>query len=538
MLRTIWSKSLRDFRVPILCWGLGLGFLMMIEFAASTPAIISAYASIAPSLRFLGDTVAINTPEGYVTSRLMELFLPLVLCIWPLLVGARLVRGEEERGTMDVLLAAPLPRVRLLLEKVIALVIALLVIGLLVGLGTAAGEAALKVHVDLGRALLAALNASLLAFFFATVALLISQFTLNRGAASGWTAGLMILAFLLDATGRTVDGSWVKYLSPFYYYNLNRPLIPSFDDAPLAALLLGSLGLLFLVVSLVLFARRDSGRAALSFQRTATNGNHLIERSLKRASRRFSLRAIWMRAIGAQGWMAFWWLLGIVFYTSWVVLLIPSIQKPFQKAFQQTPILAKLFSDTNFLGIVVFTFAPILIVTFALTLALGWSADLENGRLELQLSTPNARQRLLLERFGAVFVLALLGPVLTWLSILIGTQIANITIDQANILAACVSLLPLALVIIGLVYALAGRLRYPLVLGLASLYIIAAFLLELLKALFTLPDWVMTLSIFHEYGNPVVNGMNWPAFLGMCGVALALLVVGTVQFRLADVERG
>ena len=538
MLRTIWSKSLRDYRIPVLCWGLGLGFLMLIEFAASTPAIVSAYASIAPSLRFLGDTVAINTPEGYVTSRLMELFLPLAMCIWPLLVGARLVRGEEERGIMDVLLASPLSRARLLLEKVVALVVALLVIGVLIGLGTAAGEAALKIHADLGRALLAALNASLLAFFFAAVALLISQFTQNRGAAAGWSAGLMILAFLLDATGRTVDGTWAKYLSPFYYYNLNRPLIPGFDDAPLAALLLGGLSILFLVVSLALFAQRDSGRAAFALQRSQANGNHLVERSLKRASRRISLRAIWVRALGAQSWMAFWWLIGIVFYTSWIVLLIPSIQKPFQKAFQETPLFAKLFSDTNFLGIVVFTFSPILIVAFALTLALSWSSDLENGRLELQLSTPNARQRLLLERFGSVFLLALLGPVLTWLSVVVGAQIANLNIDQNNVMAACVSLLPLALVIIALIYALAGRLRYPLVLGLASLYIIAAFLLELLKALFTLPDWVMALSIFHEYGNPVVNGMNWPAFLGMCAVALALLVIGTIQFRLADVERG
>ena len=538
MFRTIWSKSLRDYRVPILCWGLGLGLLMLIEFAASTPAIMSAYAAVAPGLRFLGDPVAITTPEGYVTARLMEVFLPLILCIWPILVGARLVRGEEERGTMDVLLATPQPRVRVLLEKVSMLIIALLIIGVLIGLGMAAGEAALKIQVDLTRALLAALNASLLAFFFATVALLISQFTQNRGAAAGWTSGLLILAFLLDATGRSVDGTWVQYLSPFYYYNLNRPLIASFGDTPLAALLLGGLALLFIIISLILFAQRDSGRAAFAFQRNQKDNNHLIERSLRKARRNLSLRGIWVRALGTQSWMAFWWLLGIVLYTGWGVLLLPSIQQPFQKAFRETPILAKLFSDANFLGIVVFTFAPILVAAFALTLALNWAVDLENGRLELLLGTPNTRQRMMLERFGAIFLLTLLAPVLTWLAILVGAQVANLTIDQNKVMAASLSLFPLALVIIGLVYALAGRMRYAVVLGLLSLYITGAYLLEFLKALFKLPGWVMDLSIFHQYGNPIVDGMNWPAFLGMTGVALVLLLIGLVQFRISDVERG
>jgi len=29
MFRSIWSKSLRDYRVPILGWGLGLGLLLL-----------------------------------------------------------------------------------------------------------------------------------------------------------------------------------------------------------------------------------------------------------------------------------------------------------------------------------------------------------------------------------------------------------------------------------------------------------------------------------------------------------------------------
>jgi ABC-2 type transport system permease protein len=94
------------------------------------------------------------------------------------------------------------------------------------------------------RALLAGLNLSLLAFFFSMVALLISQFTTSRAVSAGWVSGLLLLSVLLDSTGRLLNGSWVQYLSPLYYYNLNRPLIPSFPDQPLAAVFLASLAVL------------------------------------------------------------------------------------------------------------------------------------------------------------------------------------------------------------------------------------------------------------------------------------------------------
>jgi ABC-2 type transport system permease protein len=105
MFRSILSKSLRDYRVPMLAWGYGLAVLMAGVIATATPAVVTAFISFAHIVNFLGDPYAMNTPEGYITFRYMETTLPVLLSIWPILAGARMVRGEEERGTMDVLLA-------------------------------------------------------------------------------------------------------------------------------------------------------------------------------------------------------------------------------------------------------------------------------------------------------------------------------------------------------------------------------------------------------------------------------------------------
>ena len=146
MFRSMWNKSLRDYRVAILAWGLGLALFGAIDFAESTPTTLAAFGSLVQLFRFLGNPYQIQTPEGFITWRIMELIMPLAISFWPILAGARLVRGEEERGSMDVLLATPRSRTRLLLSKLSAFLIALILIGLLFALGLLTGQARLEKH--------------------------------------------------------------------------------------------------------------------------------------------------------------------------------------------------------------------------------------------------------------------------------------------------------------------------------------------------------------------------------------------------------
>jgi ABC-2 type transport system permease protein len=544
MFRSIWSKTLRDYRVAILAWGFALGLFAAIDFAESTPATIATFGSLAPLFRVLGYPYQIQTPEGFITWRIMELFVPLAISFWPILAGARLVRGEEERSSMEVLLASPRSRARLLLSKLSALLIALILIVLLFALGLFAGQARLEGHADLVRALLAGLNLSLLAFFFGCLALLVSQFTTSRAVAAGWVSGLLLLSVLLDSTGRLLNGSWVQYLSPFYYYNLNRPLIPSFPDQPLAAVLLASLAVLCAGASLLLFARRDIGGVAFSWLGKQEPGNHHALRSLSQAERALSTRNVSLHTLSRDGWSAFWWGLGVIFVCAYCLVIALSTQQAFYRLTQETPLLQQLFFDTPIntnaamLGTFLFTFMPALVVAFALTLALKWAADLENGRLEVLFSTPQSRGKVLLSRFGANVLVILLAPILTWLAVLIGAQLAHLAVNQGRIFAASFNMFPMALITLGLVYALAGRLRYAALVSLLSAYIVLSYIEELFEGTITMPVWLMNLSIFHLYGNPVFLGVNWGNFLGMTGVAIVLLVISLVQFRYADIEPG
>ena len=72
MFRSIWSTELRAYRVAILGWGLGLALFGAIDFAESTPTTLAAFGSLAPLFHFLGDPYQIQTPEGFITWRILE----------------------------------------------------------------------------------------------------------------------------------------------------------------------------------------------------------------------------------------------------------------------------------------------------------------------------------------------------------------------------------------------------------------------------------------------------------------------------------
>ncbi len=552
MFRTVWSKTLRQYRVPALCWGCGLAFFLLASLAGYATQVpdAAARASIAQlvqSLRFFGEPVAATTPEGYVTWRIMGMALPVLLSIWTLLAGARLLRGEEERGSMDLLLATPYSRVRLALEKLGALVIALIFIGVLIGVGAIAGEAGAKITVNAGRALLAGLNISLIALFFASLALLLSQFLRNPGAAASWTGGLLALSVLLDGTGRALDnGEWLRRFSPLYYYNANKPLIITYTGKPWSPLVLLALIIIFVLVSVLLFRMRDIGMGALSgWTQQGARKQQTPEQLLARAEHALPNRAIGLQALRAQAVPAFWWLLGLVAYVACTTLVTPAMLKPLQQVTGGSPLLKNMFSghdigtNAGFLSFIVFDLASVLVVVFAFNQALHWSSDLERGRMELVFATPRSRVRILLERFAAVLLMVLAAPLLIWLTVMLCAHTVDLSVDGTKVAIAALSILPLELVVAAFVYALAARVHTGIITAIISAYLAIAFvIIEMLQSLLKWPRWTMSLSIFYDYGSPIRDGWNWGALLGMLGVSALLLLIAVVQFRQSDIERG
>ena len=546
---SVFLKTLRDFRIAILGWGIGMGLMMYAVLSAvssligTTPAARADLASLAAQFSWLSEPVAVDTPGGYATWKYG--FTILVMALWPLLVGARMLRGEEERGSLDVLLTLPRGRLRVALEKLAAMWVALLLMALLIGLITFGGGRSANADFSLGDALLFGLNLALICGVFGSIALLLAQFTRERSTAAGMTGGLLLVFIIMDMLHRITAGTeWISRLSPIYYYNLSKPLVPSYGTNPGAMLLLLALSVLLSGAALWLFVRRDVGAPVTlpAFLRRAERPVSL-ERALPVNA--WSLRSIYTRSLAKLMVPTFWWTVAIAGLATWMVFIVQQTEQKLQDVFANSPAFRDVIvkvggSDANFnasLLSFIFIFLPVLLMAFAVTQASRWAADEEHGLHELVLATPQPRLTVILARFGALTTATVfIGAVTLALSALASAS-SGLALNGGNLAAATLSIIPMGLLIAALGYLFAGWLRTVIDTGLLSFLLTAWFFITFIGPDLNWPDGVLHLSAFYYYGTPLLHGLSLGNMLGVLAVAVVALALAAVRFVRKDIGR-
>src|SRR5437899_2636529 len=179
------------FRVVVLALLLKTAVFAVVPALPATPAARASIVPLGPSFAWFADPIKIDTPGGYATWKYG--LTVLVVALWPILAQSAMLRGEEERGTMDVLLSLPRGRFRVVIEKVAAMWSGLVLMAVLVGLLAFAGAKKSNVDISLVATIAYGLNLALISAVFGAIALLLAQFTSERRAAAGWTAGLLLV---------------------------------------------------------------------------------------------------------------------------------------------------------------------------------------------------------------------------------------------------------------------------------------------------------------------------------------------------------
>jgi len=81
-----------------------------------------------------------STPEGWYTGENFSLVHPIGFLLVLVVLGGRAIGGEEQRRTMGLLLANPISRSRVVIEKGIAMAVYAAILGVLAFAGTVAGS--------------------------------------------------------------------------------------------------------------------------------------------------------------------------------------------------------------------------------------------------------------------------------------------------------------------------------------------------------------------------------------------------------------
>ena len=102
---------------------------------------------------------------------------PLLLLVAAIGAGAGAIAGEEERGTLELLLANPVSRTKVVLEKSVALVAEIAGLGFVLWLALLVGALLTSMDISAGHLAAATLSAVLLALAYGAIALLLGAAT-------------------------------------------------------------------------------------------------------------------------------------------------------------------------------------------------------------------------------------------------------------------------------------------------------------------------------------------------------------------------
>lgn len=223
---------------------------------AGEDAYSEVFGNLPDSLQGLLGGVDLGTPVGYLSTEMYSFFMPAVLLVFAIGRATSTLAGEEEEHTLDLLLAQPISRSRLYVQKWISVVTGIAILSIAVAIpviliGDWAG-------LDVPQANLWAATAQLFVFtvFFSALALATSAGTGRRSVGVAIAAGVAFGSYLIDGFGKSID--WLepwRVITPWYWYDVSAALTDRMPWGSFAVLAIASL--VAAAGGLVFFGRRN-----------------------------------------------------------------------------------------------------------------------------------------------------------------------------------------------------------------------------------------------------------------------------------------
>lgn len=238
------------------------------------------------------------------------------------------------------------------------------------------------------------------------------------------------------------------------------------------------------------------------------------------------------------------WGIPLGLWSAFIVVIFPSIEDALSKAVQSYPeALKEAFGISRLTSVEQYLQAEMLslIVPLALgylavrAIASGLTGAAESGRLDVLLSAPVSRARLVVAGFVATAIELAVVLVITVALTCLGSLAAGAGLSFTSALAGYANVWPLALLFAGFGAIAAGfSLRTSVVTGAVAGLLVTMYVIDLIGRLDPDLSGVRYISVFKYYGNAVEDGIDPLAFAGVTVAAILLAAVGAWLFERRD----
>lgn len=261
MFKNVLYKTLYEKRWFTLGWIIGLiamALLTMVFFPYfANSGFDQAFANAPQAVQnLIGDSAAYKTVQGYVDAQIFSLRMPMLTLIMSITLFVGLSAGDEDRGTLETLLAQPVSRLRVFSQKLGAgaIVCALGCVGIFAGVW--ASFIFINGSMSLTRLAAACFGCWVITMLFGALAYAIGMATGSRGATIAIASSVAFLTYLITSLAPAVSIlNTAQKFSPFYYYNTPSITTHGIDWSNIGILV--AMALVLLVGSLLIFKNRD-----------------------------------------------------------------------------------------------------------------------------------------------------------------------------------------------------------------------------------------------------------------------------------------
>jgi len=224
----LFKKILRDNRKTLISYGIGLfiySFLVLIIY----PSIQSSIGSIEDYMKNLPESFLAAfgmksldyfTFNGYVAGEYLNLMWIIIILFFIASFAGRIVAGEVEKGTIELLLARPISRIKIALAYISAFLLGILILEAATVLGFWLPHFWVNSFtIDW----LAIINAMLMLLFFSLAifgySFLFSCLFSNKGKVVALSASLTLVFYIINFLYLYWDHfAWLRHFTLFYYY--------------------------------------------------------------------------------------------------------------------------------------------------------------------------------------------------------------------------------------------------------------------------------------------------------------------------------
>jgi ABC-2 type transport system permease protein len=465
-----------------------------------------------------GSGRALETVPGWTAWRSLGI-VTILGSIWALLAATRWLRGEEDSGRWELLVAGPTTRRRVTAQAVAALGLGL------VALWTATAAVILVVgrvpeaRFGIGESLFLAVTLVAPAGVFLAAGAFASQLAPTRRQASRLAAAGFGVAFLLRVVGNSEPAlRWVQWLTPVGWVQHLQPLTGS-SVLPLVPLVLLTGALV--VAAIALAGVRDVGAGVLSARDFAPPRTSLLGGPVGLAVR-------------LERGTSLSWAVGLAAMSFLFGVVSSAVATTSSDALED--VFARLGARDGGLEAYLGTFFLIIAAALAFAAA-GQVAAIRDeeaqGHVATLLVHPIGRLAWLSGRLAvsaAVLVgLGLIAGAAGWA----GAASQHAGVSPARMAAAGLNIVPAALAVLGLgtlAHGLAPRRTAPAVYGLVAW----SFVVELLGTIGTGSGVLLDLSLFHHVGLMPAAPFRTAGAAALVGLGAAGMLVGAIAFNRRD----